>query len=63
MATQTLHLVTGEILQDGLTAAEWLEEMFEYELCPECEQDADEHEVRLDILGLFHAWCLRELDE
>lgn len=30
---------------------------FEYELCPECLRDLDEHVISPDMFGLPHAWC------
>jgi hypothetical protein len=45
------------LLQDGRTAQEFLEELFEYEYCAECGNTAD-HSVALDVLGLFHAHCV-----
>ena len=38
---------------------EFLEELFEYEYCAECGGDAEDHIVALDVLGLFHAHCLK----
>lgn len=58
MATMQYHHRTGDLTQDGQSAADWLEDMFEFELCAECGGDACDHEVDLDILGLFHATCL-----
>jgi hypothetical protein len=46
------------LLQDGRTAQEFLEDLFEYEYCTECGGDAEDHIVVLDVLGLFHAHCL-----
>jgi len=46
-------------LQDGRTAQEFLEELFEYEYCVECGGDVEDHIVALDVLGLFHAHCLK----
>jgi hypothetical protein len=40
-----------------LTDAQWLTELFEFELCGECGRDADQHTVSPDALGLRHAWC------
>ena len=37
---------------------EWLQRLFEYETCPECGGDAEDHEVTL-VLGNFFAWCKR----
>ena len=47
------------VLQDGLVAQEFLEELFEYEYCAECGGDVEDHIVALDVLGLFHAHCLK----
>jgi len=47
------------LLQDGRTAQQFLEELFEYEYCAECAGDAEEHIVVLDVLGLFYAYCLK----
>ena len=47
------------LLQDDRTAQEFLEELFEYEYCAECGGDAEDHIVALDVLGLFHAHCLK----
>jgi hypothetical protein len=41
----------------GVTAAEFLAQLFEYERCEECGGDADAHRVGPDPLGLWHAWC------
>jgi hypothetical protein len=41
-----------------LTDTEWLAQLFEFELCAECGQDADAHTVGLDPLGKRHAWCV-----
>ncbi len=46
------------LLEDGRTAQEFLEDLFEYEYCAECGGDAEDHIVVLDVLGLFHAYCL-----
>jgi len=46
------------LLQDGRTAQEFLEELFEFEYCAECSVDVEDHSVVLDVLGLFHAYCL-----
>jgi hypothetical protein len=46
-------------LQDGRTAQEFLEELFECEYCAECGGDTEDHIVVLDPLGLFHAYCLK----
>ncbi len=47
------------LLQDGRTAQEFLEELFEFEYCAECSGDTEDHIVVLDVLGLFHAYCLK----
>ena len=47
------------LLQDGRTAQQFLEEIFEYEYCAECGGDTEDHTVVLDVLGLFHAHCLK----
>jgi hypothetical protein len=47
------------LLQDGRTAPEFLEDLFEYEYCAECGGDAEDHIVVFDPLGLFHAYCLK----
>ena len=47
------------LLQDGCTAQEFLEELFEYEYGAECGGDIEDHTVVLDVLGLFHAYCLK----
>jgi hypothetical protein len=49
------------LLQDGRTAQEFLEDLFEYEYCAECGDDIEDHIVVLDVLGLFHAHCLKPL--
>jgi hypothetical protein len=46
------------LLQDGRTAQKFLEELFEYEYCAKCGGDTEDHVVVLDVLGLFHAYCL-----
>ena len=48
-----------DLLQDGRTAQEFLEDLFEYEYCDECSGDTEDHIVVLDVLGLFHAHCLK----
>ena len=47
------------LLQDGRTAQEFLEDLFEYEYCAECGGGTEHHSVVLDVLGLFHAHCLK----
>ena len=47
------------LLQDGRTAQEFLDDLFEYEYCAECGGDTEHHSVVLDVLGLFHAHCRR----
>jgi hypothetical protein len=47
------------LLQDGRTAQQFLEDLFEYEYCAECGGDTADHTVMLDVLGLFHAHCLK----
>ena len=47
------------LLQDGRTAQQFLEDLCEYEYCAECAGDAEEQIVVLDVLGLFHAYCLK----
>ena len=57
-----VHVVMGPehgVLQDDRTAQEFLEELFEYEYCAECGGDVEDHIVALDVLGLFHAHCLK----
>ena len=49
------------LLQDGRTAQKFLEELFEYEYCAKCGGDTEDHVVVLDVLGLFHAYCLNPL--
>ncbi len=46
------------LLQDGRTAQKFLEDLFEYEYCAKCGGDTEDHVVVLDVLGLFHAYCL-----
>jgi hypothetical protein len=46
------------LLQDGRTLPEFLEYLFEFEYCAECSGDTEDHTVVLDVLGLFHAYCL-----
>jgi hypothetical protein len=60
--TNMVHVVMGPehgVLQDGRTAQEFLEELFEYEYCAECGGDVEDHIVALNVLGLFHAHCLK----
>lgn len=38
------------------TSDEWLRRLFEFEYCPECGGDAENHEVSL-VLGNYFAWC------
>ena len=47
------------LLQDGRTAPEFLEDLFEYEYWAECGGDTEDHTVVLDVIGLFHAHCLK----
>jgi hypothetical protein len=47
------------LLQDGRTAQQFLEDLFEYEYCAECAGNIEDHSVVLDVLGLFHAYCLK----
>lgn len=42
------------------TPEEWLEELFEFELCECCGGDVSDHDVVLDALGLRHALCREE---
>ena len=44
------------LLQDGRTAQQFLEDLFEYEYCAECGGDTEDHIV---VLGLFHAYCFK----
>jgi hypothetical protein len=37
---------------------EWLRRLFEFEYCPECGGDAEDHVVSL-VLGNYFAWCKR----
>jgi hypothetical protein len=46
--------------QSGQTPVEWLEMMFEFELCEHCGRDEPDHDVRIDVLGLLHTHCLKE---
>jgi hypothetical protein len=39
------------LLQDGRTAQEFLEELFEYEYCAECGGDTADHTVMLTCSG------------
>ena len=48
----------GAVYLDG--GARCLAELFEYELCEECGQDADKHTVGPDPFGNRHAWCMVE---
>jgi hypothetical protein len=32
---------------------------FEFDLCDECTEDLDRHEIGPDMFGLAHAWCLK----
>jgi len=41
---------------DGVTAAAWAEEFFEFELCSECLKDKEDHVMGL-VLGHWFAWC------
>jgi len=47
------------LLQDGRMAQEFLEDLFEYEYCAECDGDTEDHIVMLDVLGLYRAFCLK----
>jgi hypothetical protein len=49
--------VCGKCGVSEKTDAQWLAELFEFELCGECERDADQHNVGPDALGLRHAYC------
>jgi hypothetical protein len=37
---------------------EWLRRLFQYETCPECGGDAEDHEVST-VLDNYFAWCRR----
>lgn len=52
-----------EIMQDGLSPQQWLEQMHEFEYCAECGGDTEDHIVTLDILGKFHSTCLHPITE
>lgn len=44
----------------GETPEEWLADLFEFEFCPECGGDAEDHEVCLvPGIGNFFARCRR----
>lgn len=45
-----------------MDAEKWLEQQFEFEYCPECGGDADDHDVVL-ILGNPFAHCRKPLPE
>jgi hypothetical protein len=47
------------LLQDGRTAQEFLEDLFEYEYCTECGGHTEDHIVVFDPLRLSHAYCLK----
>ena len=47
------------LLQDGHTAQQFLEDLFEYEYCAECGGDTEDHIVMLHVLGLYRAFCLK----
>lgn len=44
-------------MSNKISAAQWLAELFEFEVCAECGWDADRHIVSPDPLGNHHAWC------
>lgn len=46
------------------TPEQWLAELFEYEFCPECGGDAEDHEVCLvPGMGTFFARCRRPFND
>ncbi|MFJ1700461.1 hypothetical protein ACIOHC_36320 [Streptomyces sp. NPDC088252] len=42
---------------DGQTGRQFLEDLFESELCPECAGDVADHIAGPDQFGKWHAWC------
>ncbi|KUL44779.1 hypothetical protein ADL22_12615 [Streptomyces sp. NRRL F-4489] len=42
---------------DGVSAEEFLAELFEFELCAECGGEHDQHTAAPDMFGKWHAWC------
>lgn len=46
--------------QQGVTEEEFRRQTFEFELCEHCGLDEAEHDVSLDVLGNWHAWCQTE---
>jgi len=42
----------------GVTAAEFLERLFEFEYCAECRADADKHVAVIDPFGNWFAYCV-----
>lgn len=47
---------------DGRTGEEFLRELFEYEFCPDCGGDAEDH-TPVPLLGNFFALCREERTE
>ena len=41
----------------GRTAQEFLSELFEFELCPECGKDKEDHTAVIGPFGLWFAYC------
>lgn len=41
----------------GLTAAEFMTQQFEYEYCPECTLDAEDHTAVIGPTGSWFAHC------
>lgn len=44
----------------GVTAEQFMSELFEFELCSECGGDRGAHVAGLGPLGNWHAWCSKE---
>ena len=44
----------------GRTAEEFLSGLFEFELCPECGKDKEDHTAVIGPFGLWFAYCNKE---
>jgi len=40
-----------------ITKNKWLKELFEFDYCAKCHGDEKDHDVIVDILGLYFARC------
>ena len=49
--------MTDVLDAQGLTAEEFMYQLFEFEYCHECGGDTDDHVAGIDPIGNWHAWC------